>query len=110
MIILHDFDIGLIEYGDRGIKNDFPLFEECPSCKCLSHGNLHRNGYYWRYGITEEKTLYIPICRLRCLQCGVNISILPDFLIPYFQHTVQTVLDRVHQILQNKKALAAVSY
>ncbi|QOY35413.1 DUF6431 domain-containing protein [Anaerobacillus isosaccharinicus] len=103
MIKIHDFGIGLVEYGERGKKNDFPLFDECPNCKCLAHGNLHRNGYYWRYGITEEETSYIPICRLRCLGCKVNISILPDFLIPYFQHTVKTVLDRVNQILQNKR-------
>ncbi len=104
MIKFHDFGISLVEYGERGKKNEFPLFDQCPNCKCHSHGNLHRNGYYWRYGITDETTVRIPICRLRCLQCEVNISILPDFLIPYFQHTIHTVLERVKKILQRKKA------
>lgn len=104
MIISHDFGIGLEEYGERGKENVFPLFDECPNCKCAGHGNLHRNGYYWRYGVTEDVTLLIPICRLKCLQCEVNISILPDFLIPYFQHTVHTVLDRINQVLQKKRA------
>jgi Domain of unknown function (DUF6431) len=104
MIISYDFGIGLIEYEARGKENEFPLFETCPNCKCPSHGNLHRNGYYWRYGITEEATLHIPICRLKCLQCEVNFSVLPDFLIPYFQHSIHTMLERVDQILQNKKA------
>jgi hypothetical protein len=102
MIISHDFGISLVEYGERGKENEFPLFDVCPNCKCPAHGNLHRNGYYWRYGITEEATLRIPISRLRCLQCEVNISILPDFLIPYFQHTIHTVLERVNQIIQRK--------
>src|SRR5438270_403941 len=84
MIISHDFGIGVVEYGERGKNNEFPLFDICPKCKSPAHGNLHRNGYYWRYGITDVATLRIPICRLRCLQCEVNISILPDFLIPYF--------------------------
>jgi hypothetical protein len=107
MIISHDFGISLIDYEARGKKNEFPLLETCPNCNCPSNGNLHRNGYYWRYGITEEATLSIPICRLRCLQCGVNISILPDFLIPYFQHSIHTVLDRVHQILQKKEPIGS---
>ncbi|RKL69089.1 hypothetical protein CR203_03350 [Salipaludibacillus neizhouensis] len=102
MIISHDFGISLVEYGERGKKNGFPLFDVCPNCKCQAHGNLHRNGYYWRYGITEVTIQRIPISRLRCLQCEVNISILPDFLIPYFQHTIHTVLERINKILQSK--------
>lgn len=104
MIISHDFGIGLEEYGERGKMNEFPLLDECPNCNCHGHGNLHRNGYYWRYGVTDDVALLIPICRLRCLHCEVNISILPDFLIPYFQHTIHTVLGWVNQVLQKKKA------
>ncbi len=72
-------------------------------CQCHGPGNLHRNGYYFRNGISEEMEVRIPICRLRCLNCGINISILPDFLIPYFQHTIQTILDRIHQFLVDKR-------
>jgi hypothetical protein len=104
LIKFHNFGVGLVEYGERGKKNEFPLFDVCPNCKCTAYGNLHRNGYYWRYGITDETTIRIPICRLRCLVCEVNISVLPDFLIPYFQHTIHTVLERVNQILQKKSA------
>lgn len=104
MIISHDFGVGLLEYEARGIENEFPLFERCPHCKCSAQGNLHRNGFYWRFGVTDEKAVKIPICRLRCLVCKKSFSLLPDFLIPYFQHTVHTILERVHQILRNKKA------
>src|SRR5690625_5459191 len=76
MIIKFDFEIGLDEYESKGKQNEFPVFERCPNCNCISHGNLHRNGYYWRYGIDEKSELLIPICRLRCKACGVNISIL----------------------------------
>ncbi|WP_442852647.1 hypothetical protein [Bacillus sp. 1NLA3E] len=47
---------------------------------------------------------------MRCLQCGVNFSILPDFLIPYFQHTIHTILERVNQILQKKNVNGSLSY
>jgi hypothetical protein len=104
MIILHNFGIGLMEYEARGKENDFPTLVTCPNCKCMAQGNLHRNGYYWRFGVTDVEVVKIPICRLRCLECEKNFSIIPDFLIPYFQHTVHTILERVHQILQKKKA------
>lgn len=104
MIISFDYGIDLKEYAARGKNNSFPTLDSCPNCKCISHGNLHRNGYYWRFGITEELTIKIPICRIRCLECNVNISILPDFLIPYFQHTMSTVLDLIKEFIKEKKA------
>ena len=71
MIIKFDFEIGLDEYESKGKQNEFPVFERCPNCNCISHGNLHRNGYYWRYGIDEKSELLIPICRLRCKACEI---------------------------------------
>lgn len=103
MIIQYDFGIGLDEYGERGETNEFPMFDRCPKCNCIAQGNLHRNGFYWRYGIDESKELCIPICRMRCLACKVNISILPDFLIPYFQHTLHTMIERIRRFLKGKK-------
>ncbi|MBA4538827.1 hypothetical protein H1Z61_17280 [Bacillus aquiflavi] len=104
MIISHDFGIGLIEYEARGKGNEFPVFDRCPSCHCVSQGNLHRNGFYWRYGIDEaDQALCIPICQLRCLACGVNISILPDFLIPYFQHTLYAMIERIDYFSLGKR-------
>ncbi len=108
MIIIHDFGIGLEEYGSRGKGNEFPMFDRCPDCHCIAQGNVHRNGYYWRYGIDEaDQAVHIPICRFRCLACGVNISILPDFLIPYYQHTLHTIVERVHLLLRGKKAIGS---
>ncbi|WP_106496224.1 DUF6431 domain-containing protein [Lentibacillus sp. Marseille-P4043] len=104
MLYIHDFEIELEEYALKGKMNEFPVFDYCPSCNSFVQGNLHRNGYYWRYGINEnDEAFHIPICRLRCLACKANISILPSFLIPYFQHTLYTIVDRVRQFLEGKK-------
>ncbi|MEK3990528.1 hypothetical protein [Robertmurraya sp. FSL R5-0851] len=103
MMISFDFGIDLKEYADRGKNNSFPQLDYCPNCKCISYGNVHRNGYYWRFGITEELTIKIPICRMKCLICKVSISILPDFFIPYFQHTIRTVLDLIQEFIQKRK-------
>lgn len=103
MIILYDFKIDIEEYAAIGTKNKFPVFERCPNCQCVAQGNVHRNGYYWRYGINEEGEFHLPICRFRCLGCKVNISILPSFLIPYFQHTLPMMLDRMSSVLKGEK-------
>lgn len=55
----------ILEYAARGKENDFPLFDKCTNRKCIGPGNIHINGYYWRFGLTDEKTREIPICRLR---------------------------------------------
>ncbi|WP_066189519.1 MULTISPECIES: DUF6431 domain-containing protein [Gracilibacillus] len=103
MIFLHDFGIGIEEYEKKGKKNNFPLFKWCPNCQAIAYGNLHRHGYYWRYGINQEEELHIPICRFRCLVCQVTISILPSFLIPYFQHTLDTMMERLSSVLKGEK-------
>src|SRR5690625_3683816 len=104
MLYIHDFGIELEEYAAQGKDNEFLIFDRCPSCNCITQGNLHRNGYYWRYGISEnDKAYYIPICRWRCLSCKANISVLPSFLIPYYQHTIYTIVDRIHQFLEENK-------
>lgn len=104
MQCIHDFKIGLEEYARNGKENEFPVFERCINCNCIAQGNLHRNGYYWRYGINGKgEAFLIPICRFRCLVCKANISILPSFLIPYYQHTLYTIVDRVLQFLEEKK-------
>jgi len=104
MLILYDFGYGLEVYAEKGKENDFPVFSRCPNCNCIARGNLHRNGYYWRYGINDTDVRYIPICRLRCLACKANISILPNFLIPYFQPTLHTIIKRIRSFLEKKKS------
>jgi hypothetical protein len=65
----------------------------------VASGNLHRHGYYWRNAIAEEKEVKIPICRIICLSCKKTISIIPNFLIPYFQHSLEAILKRIEQFL-----------
>jgi|SRR5690625_2358878 len=103
MMIPHYFGKSLKGYALEGKDNDFPRYERCPGCNCIAEGNLHRNGYYFRYGIDRESDQCIPICRLRCLACKVNISILPDFLIPYFQQTLYTIIENIHRIIDGEK-------
>lgn len=45
----------------------------CLGCECVGSGNIHLHGFYWRYGITEEMEVEIPIHRMWCLNCKVTI-------------------------------------
>lgn len=107
MIISYHFGISVEEYAQRGRENEFPVFHQCPNCHCIGHGNVHRHGFYERFVVTEEITVKILICRWKCLNCGVNLSVLPDFLIPYFQYSLRTILMRVKQLLEKKQSCAS---
>jgi hypothetical protein len=86
MIIPHHFPVTIETYSLRGKKNDFPTFDCCPLCRAMN--TLLRHGYYERNAIEEEACHRITICRLKCPDCRRTFSILPDFLLPYFQHTL----------------------
>lgn len=93
MVIAHNFNISLEAYAARGVNNTFPRINRCPHCRSMV--NLLRHGFYWRNAIEGEDLHRIPICRLKCPSCNITVSLLPDFLIPYFQYTVSTILDRL---------------
>jgi len=104
MIVLHDFQLNIHEYSNKGLNNNFPVFDHCPGCGCLAQGNFHRHGYYWRYGIEGDEHIFIPICRYRCLSCGVTVSLLPSFLIPYFQYTLHMITNGIERLLNGEKS------
>jgi transposase-like protein len=97
MVVIWDFNITLENYVQRGIHNEFPEMEQCPHCKARTR--LRRHGFYFRNAVEEERTYRIPICRLQCSSCRKTVSLLPDFLLPYYQHTLQTVMTRLKEKL-----------
>ena len=63
-----------------------PVFG-CKACGYI--GRLHRHGYYSRNVITLHSTHRIHILRLKCPRrgCFKTYSLLPSFLIPYYQYS-----------------------
>lgn len=90
MIYYHDFQIDLPRYDELGRANDFPDLDCCPICRAKNR--LLRHGFYARNAIEGETVYRIPICRLLCPDCGKTVSILPIFLLPYFQHTIDCII------------------
>lgn len=91
MIFYHNFLVDVPRYVELGRDNDFPELDCCPMCR--ARNRLQRHGFYERNAIDSESAIYrIIICRLICPDCRKTISILPTFLLPYFQHTMDFML------------------
>lgn len=91
MIRYHNFLVDLPRYAELGRANEFPELDCCPMCRAKNR--LQRHGFYERTAIEGEEEVYrIPICRLICPDCRKTVSILPSFLLPYFQHTMDFII------------------
>lgn len=95
MILIHHFNLTVEEYANRGADLDVPEIDVCPYCKARTR--LQHHGSYDRNAIDSERVYRIPIFRLRCPCCRKTVSLLPDFLIPYYQHTLSTIMDRLKE-------------
>jgi hypothetical protein len=70
----------------------FPVPEVCPHCR--SSRPLIRHGFYSRNAVVKAGNEYrIDIRRYICASCLVTISLLPWFLLPFFQHVRPTILE-----------------
>ncbi len=68
----------------------FPVLTECPCCS--STVKLKRHGFYERNALAGNRCYRISICRYLCPSCLKTVSLLPWFLLPYFQHNRNTIL------------------
>ena len=97
MIQFHDFGIDVQTYAERGKEYDFPLLKKCPHCRAKRP--LHRHGYYERNALTPHGDYRIWIVRYRCRECLKTVSVLPSFLLPYFQYTLSAIWQVVKEQL-----------
>lgn len=94
MQIIHDFKISPVQYYQNGQDNDFPVIEKCPRCQ----DRMIKNGFYERAIITISRQTYIIfIRRYRCKYCGHTVSILPSFLLPFFQRSLEFIFHCLEQ-------------
>lgn len=96
---IHNFKISIADYSKNGKDNDFPKISRCPHC----HDNMIKNGFYTRYVISFSKTHIIYIQRYRCKHCGLSLSLLPSFLLPYFQRSLRDIFTCIQKYLKKRK-------
>jgi len=91
MQLIHAFGISPAEYQERGQDNQFPEIRCCPLCAYPK--KLHRHGFYFRHAVFFYGHFRIAIVRFQCVSCRKTFSVLPDFLLPFFQHSLDFVLN-----------------
>lgn len=94
----------------RIIKNsEDDFYTVVHGCRqCGYSGNLHRHACYFRTVICKEITARVRIQRVKCPDCGKTHAIIPSDLIPYYQHTLSTILDLLELIKVNKHSYSMV--
>ena len=73
----------------------------CPNCQ---NQDLRYCDTYERNAIENSEEYIIKIKRVKCVCCGKKHAIIPDFLIPYKQHTVKTINETVEKRIIGKKS------
>lgn len=68
----------------------YPTFDHC--LQCGRYVKLVRHGYYQRHIPLADGVWVLDICRYLCPDCGRTMSLLPWFLLPFFQHPRITIL------------------
>lgn len=98
---IHDFQITIAEYIKKGEENRFPHLDNCPICNSqvspIPHGFYHRNVAF------PLKSYRLPIRRYLCKSCRKTISILPAFLLPYYQYPLAAIMKRLEEYFNRKK-------
>jgi len=99
--IIYEVEITLIEYYRKGTENCYPVIEVCPSC--FSRQPLLRHGFYWRYALLLKRSYLLPILRLKCPCCEQTFSLLPDFLLPFYQTPVKLILEYLKRYWHDRR-------
>lgn len=94
----------------RIIKNSEEIFYQVQhGCeKCGYGGNLHKHATYKRSIICKEITVQITIQRVICPDCKKTHALIPADLIPYFQHTIKTILNLLEFIEVKKESYSTI--
>jgi len=79
------------DYTQRFREVEWPILKACPICG--AHAKLLGHGWYRRNALpTRETELVVMIHRLLCPACRKTVSLLPSFLLPFFQYTTRFVV------------------
>lgn len=91
MVKFYCFHQTVQEYYERGKENLFPDIYGCPYSDCPYQGRLRRHGFYPRNALTCLAYFRIFIQRYYCKLCKRTVSLLPTFLLPYFQYSLACI-------------------
>lgn len=90
-MIITSFFKNITKYLDLGKEIYISSVYGCKSCGY--EGMLHRHGYYSRNVITRYSINRINILRVKCPSCCKTHAVLPSFLIPYYQYSLEFIYE-----------------
>ncbi|MCX7781971.1 MAG: DUF6431 domain-containing protein, partial [Negativicutes bacterium] len=101
MPIFHLFNLSPAQYCEQFKSLVIPRPKCCPFCQSIH--SFHRHGVYWRYVLDgQQKQQYVPVPRFLCRVCRHTLSILPAFVIPFFQYSVPAILSALRTWFSKK--------
>lgn len=80
--------------------------EKCPNCGVSN--SFHGHGCYWRNIVTDNYEERMPVARFCCKVCSLTVSMLPSFVLPYFQHSLAFILAALSVIFLPSTKLTAL--
>jgi len=105
-MIIYSFKNNITKYLNLGkIFYQKPIY----NCKnCGYKGLQHRHGYYYRTVITLFSSHRIPVLRVKCPMCNKTHSILPSFVIPYFQYSFNFIITSLFMVYIKKYSYSII--
>ena len=86
MQLIIDFSLTPLEYITQFDVLDIKRPNSCPNCHVPN--SFYKHGTYWRNIVTADYEKKLPVARFCCKVCRLTISILPAFVLPYFQYSL----------------------
>jgi hypothetical protein len=80
---------------------------ECPACS--AQDSFWVKAYFFRWAVEAELEEVLPVPRYICKWCGLVVSVLFAFLVPYRQMTAATVGKAVQEYLVERTSYRAVA-
>lgn len=106
MISIARLSKNITEYISLGKEIFYPIPYGCKHCGY--EGRLHRHGFYSRNVISQYGIYRVFILRIKCPSCHKTYSILPSFLIPYYQYTFDLIFLCLYYVYVSKLSYSKV--
>jgi len=102
MQLIIEFALTPLEYIAKFQELDIKRPDTCPNCKVPN--SFHKHGKYWRNIVTMDYEDQLPVARFCCKICKLTASMLPAFVLPYFQYSLIYIITALQLIFVACKA------
>jgi hypothetical protein len=96
MQLIVEFTLTPLEYIAKFDDLDMKRPASCPRCQVPNP--FHKHGTYWRNIVTADYEEHLPVARFCCKVCRLTTSMLPVFVLPYFQYSLLYIVTALQLI------------